>query len=59
MQAIHIAAKNGCPEILKYIGTLPGVDPHAVASSTVKCKILQLYCIVIVGVIGEVCILMI
>ena len=42
MQAIHIAAKNGCTEILKYIGTLPGVDLNA-TTATVKCKILYNY----------------
>ena len=38
MQPIHIAAKNGCLEILKYIASLPGVDLSAVIS-TVKHKI--------------------
>ena len=40
MQPIHIAAKNGCTEILKYIGTLPGVDVNAV-TLTVKRKLLH------------------
>ena len=44
MQLIHIGAKNGCPEIFKYIASLSGVDPHAVVSSTVKCKICVLDC---------------
>ena len=38
MQPIHIAAMVGCPEILKYIGTLPGVDPNAAIGSAVKYK---------------------
>ena len=42
MQPIHIAAKNGCTEILKFIGTLPGVVLNAV-TATVKCKILCEY----------------
>ena len=40
MQPIHIAAKNGCTEILKYISTLPGVDVNAV-TATVKRKLLH------------------
>ena len=42
MQPIHIAAKIGCTEVLKYIGTLPGVDVNAV-TATVKCKLLYKY----------------
>jgi len=37
MQPIHIAAMFGCSEILKYLGTLPGVNPNAIESTvTVK-----------------------
>ena len=36
MQPIHIAAMIGCPEILKYVASLPGVDPRAVVLLAVK-----------------------
>ena len=36
MQPIHLAAMIGCQEILKYIGTFPGVDPNAAIGSAVK-----------------------
>ena len=43
MQPIHIAAMIGCSEILKYIGTLPGVNLNAVVSSPVKYWMLYSY----------------
>ena len=36
MQPIHIAAMIGCTEILKYVASLPGVEPHAVVLLAVK-----------------------
>ena len=43
MQPIHIAAMIGCLEILKYIGTMPGVDPNAMIGSAVSIKYVYNY----------------